>query len=134
MYRSSLVLVFTAWLTPATAFQAVVAQDDNQALEEAISRALETSPSGTRLAWAGPQGNSGIVAPGPAHSRATGGICDHCADPCRRIIYSITTPEVTSEYKGVRCRQASIDGTDAPWVPTKPDERVRYSPVKEWSF
>jgi len=103
---------------------------DQLSLDQAISSAAETVRSGSRVSWQGSVDIGGTITPGPAYSNATGAVCDECTDPCRRVSYTIVSPQALAEYRGTRCRESDDTNPGAStWVKIQPDRQTRYLPV-----
>jgi surface antigen len=127
-----LLLTFAVWRGAASfaAQEAALSVDDQQSLEQAISNVAETARSGNHVPWHGSADIGGTVIPGPAYSNATGTVCDQCTDPCRKITYTVVTPQALFEYRGARCRQTDNSNPAVSiWVKRQSDRQTRYLPA-----
>jgi surface antigen len=72
---------------------------DKKRAQEAASRALESAPSGTAVAWNNPDsGNSGTVTPTHTYQTASG-------QYCREYQQKIVVGGETHQAHGTACRQ-----------------------------
>lgn len=104
--------------------------DNQQTLEQAIVNAAETARSGTHVPWHGGGDIGGVITPDRAYSSQTGAVCNGCTDPCRKVKYTVVTSQAMSNFRGVRCREATVDsGAAGTWSKPEADTQISYLPV-----